>query len=224
MHPLDPQVAEQVVRPYTHSPWTLPSLPPTPPPDLLLGSAAYQKMELGNILNAKRSAAALNLNFAMQHTMQAEMQQPHAAPQPQYPPPPYLNGRVKSEAGSDRSGSPHTSDPRYPPPPQQLQYPTMPPAYPNPPEMRYPSPSVGSVGVPMPMPNGYAPNSHHQHQEQAYAQQQQQQEPQQEQKQSTGPPKAFACSTCGKGFARRSDLARHGTRSFGEAYLLITRC
>lgn len=23
-------------------------------------------------------------------------------------------------------------------------------------------------------------------------------------------PKAFACSTCGKGFARRSDLARHG--------------
>ena len=23
--------------------------------------------------------------------------------------------------------------------------------------------------------------------------------------------KAFACSTCGKGFARRSDLARHGT-------------
>lgn len=28
------------------------------------------------------------------------------------------------------------------------------------------------------------------------------------------PPKAYPCSTCGKGFARRSDLARHGTLHF----------
>ena len=27
---------------------------------------------------------------------------------------------------------------------------------------------------------------------------------------SSGSVKAFACTTCGKGFARRSDLARHG--------------
>lgn len=29
-----------------------------------------------------------------------------------------------------------------------------------------------------------------------------------------GAPKAFACSTCQKGFARRSDLARHGEETF----------
>ena len=57
-----------------------------------------------------------------------------------------------------------------------------------------------------------------------YMQQQQQQQQQQPSNQredgpddsgssrqnSNGSVKAFACTTCGKGFARRSDLARHG--------------
>ena len=32
---------------------------------------------------------------------------------------------------------------------------------------------------------------------------------------SNGSVKAFACNTCGKGFARRSDLARHGKNTQG---------
>ena len=52
-----------------------------------------------------------------------------------------------------------------------------------------------------------------------YMQQQQQQHNQREdgpddsgssRQNSNGSVKAFACATCGKGFARRSDLARHG--------------
>lgn len=203
------QVANTVVRSFPSQHWTL---PPTPPPDSLHGGAIpYQKMELGNILNTKTSAKAVtgNLHFDMQN-MQPEMQAPQQ-PQPQYPPPPYLNGRVKSETGSDRTASPHTADPRYPPPPQQAMpgYPPMPNNYGT--DMRYPSPSANTMGVPMPLPNGYAPNGQA---DNPYAQQ----PPAEQTTQQTGgrasnengPPKAFACSTCGKGFARRSDLARHG--------------
>lgn len=199
------QVANSVVRSFPSQHW---SLPPTPPPDSLSldgGAAPYrQKMELGNILNTKHSAKAVagNPHF---YDMQTPQQ-----PQPQYPAPSYLNGRIKSENGSDRTASPHTADPRYPPPPQQTMqgYPPMTNAYGS--DMRYPSPSANAMGVPMAVPNGFTPNGHAEH---PYAQQP---NPDQSVPQTgrvsdgNGPPKAFACSTCGKGFARRSDLARHG--------------
>jgi hypothetical protein len=135
---------------------------------------------------------------------------------------PYINGRVKSEAGSDRGGSPHSSDaPRYPGPPQPGPYPPM-ANYPT--DMRYGSPSAGGLGVPAPLMNGYN-TSHQDHAAYAAAAQRPMQDAGTPQGQTpnsqvggnvrmapdNGPAKNFACSTCGKGFARRSDLARHGT-------------
>jgi hypothetical protein len=135
--------------------------------------------------------------------------------------PPYMNGRVKSEGASDRGPSPHASDgSRYhaPPQPSVPGYSQM-PSYAQ--DMRYGSPSAAAMAVHTPMMNGYSssPQDHN-----GYGAQRQLADPNQPaqpgaQVQSTssvrmapdnGPPKAFACSSCGKGFARRSDLARHG--------------
>jgi hypothetical protein len=195
-------------------------------------------MELGTILNTKISAKVLTgayIPFVMQNPMQHGLQpqqgpsQQHfseaaaaaavAAAGPQYG----LNGRVKSETGSDRGGSPHASDgPRYPgppqPPPNIGAYPPM-GGYAA--DVRYPSPSAASMGVPNPLLNGYnsTPPDHGAYAPQRSLADAQQQPPQPQQQTGpnvrmapdNGPPKNFACSTCGKGFARRSDLARHGT-------------
>jgi hypothetical protein len=165
-------------------------------------------MELDTILNARLTAyAGTGHPFTMQHAMQHDLQPQH------FGAPPYMtNGRIKSENGSERGVSPHPSDSsRYSS--QQPQQPL--PSYPAMPQhmngMRYPSPSQMQAPMPMLNNNNYIP----QPPDHAYGQQQQQ-VPDQQQHQGgrpasdTGPPKAFACSTCGKGFARRSDLARHG--------------
>lgn len=146
----------------------------------------------------------------MQHAMQ---------PQHFGAPPSYLNGgHIKSENGSERGVSPHPSDSsRYSSqqPQQQLpSYPSIPQQHMN--GLRYPSPSQMQAPMPMLNNSNYIPNPP----DHAYAQQQQQMADAQVQHQhnggrpasDTGPPKAFACSTCGKGFARRSDLARHGKK------------
>ena len=136
--------------------------------------------------------------------------------------PPYMNGgRIKSENGSERGVSPHPSDSsRYSSqaPQQQLpSYPAIPPQHLN--GMRYPSPSQMQAPMPMLNNNNYIPTPP----DHAYAQQQQQLPDPQSQHNGgrpasdAGPPKAFACSTCGKGFARRSDLARHG-KELGPQY------
>jgi hypothetical protein len=135
--------------------------------------------------------------------------------------PPYMNGRVKSETGSDRGGSPHSADgSRYPGAP----HPGPVPAYTQmgnyPTDMRYPSPTAAGLGVPTPMMNGYSnpqdPSGYGQRglpdpgTPQGAPTGQTQGGANIRMAPDNGPPKAFACSTCGKGFARRSDLARHG--------------
>ncbi|KAF1950924.1 hypothetical protein CC80DRAFT_509291 [Byssothecium circinans] len=142
----------------------------------------------------------------MQHAMQHELQPQHQ----HFGGPAYMNGgRIKSETGSERGVSPHHSESsRYSSQqPQQLPpYPQM--AAQHMTQMRYPSPT--HMQQPMPLLNNqnYIPPPDH-----TYAQ-----PPASEQTNppvggrpanENGPPKAFACSTCAKGFARRSDLARH---------------
>ena len=167
-------------------------------------------MELDTILNQRLTASLGNGALNMQHAMQ---------PQHFGAPPSYLNGgHIKSENGSERGVSPHPSDSsRYSSqqPQQQLpSYPSIPQQHMN--GLRYPSPSQMQATMPMLNNSNYIPNPP----DHAYAQQQQQMADAQVQHQhngvrpasDTGPPKAFACSTCGKGFARRSDLARHGKK------------
>lgn len=174
------------------------------------------KMELGTILNTKGTALAVTgqpMQFEMQHSMQHDLQQHQQyANVPTY-------GRIKSETGSERSGSPATDySSRYSSTSAQpLQaYHPMPGALGN--EIRYPSPS--HLQMPTSLMNGYPPTSAP---DSVYQQNglPPQQDPQAQQNAQTngqsgtpqpsaGPPKVFACSTCGKGFARRSDLARHG--------------
>jgi len=178
------------------------------------------KMKVNNILNTNKWNPAAPPPRTMQYEAphhqlmhHHDMSTPsHYTHQNLYVP---HNGRVKSENGSERAISPHNSDTasRY-----SSQAPSMHPSFQHNLNslqngMRYPSPASLHQQVPM------IQHSYHPSQTDGYPPPQvQQMHLPQEQVQddsgrastgSAGLPKAFSCSTCGKGFARRSDLARH---------------
>jgi hypothetical protein len=152
----------------------------------------FAGMDIKQIVNTKgakgAAAAAAASNGAAQ-----DLQLIHSIQQATSMPP-------MSDTGSERGNSPHDSEhSRYSAP----RYGPMNGMNGAPATMRYPSPTAMQNPMPM-MQQPYQPNSSFDN-----SMMQQGGQPVR-QPGGEGAPKAFPCSTCGKGFARRSDLARHG--------------
>lgn len=156
-------------------------------PNTVMSSASPEVMDITNMLNNKGGAMAHGLGGSM-----ADHHQQH-----------HHLGLVKHESALDRSGSPHMSEH------SSYSAHSLPRAYPSPTAMQTPMQMQNHMHNAMQMGGftdmsgmGSVPSMamHHMPQQ---PQHQHQQAP-------TAPVKAYPCSTCGKGFARRSDLARHG--------------
>lgn len=148
-------------------------------------------MDIKQIVNSKgpRGAAAVAANDAAQ-----DLHLIHSIS--------HANGFPMSDAGSERGTSPHGSEhSRYSTPRLVGQMNGLNGA----PNMHYPSPTAMQNPLPM-LQQPYRP-------ENGFENGGMQQDNGDSGHQMPGDgvaQKAFPCSTCGKGFARRSDLARHG--------------
>lgn len=163
-------------------------------------SAPIQVMDIGNIMDQKHSMASLQ-----HHHQQGSTPDRHVPQLPQ------LTARNLSEVPMDRAGSPHGSEHSRYSAPRHLD--SAPRSYPSPGPMGAGHMSMASNGqqhiappvVTMILPGG--PPNMAQGMHQFKAPDASLQQPQQHTQQQT---KAYPCTTCGKRFARRSDLARHG--------------
>lgn len=154
-------------------------------------------MDITTILNRKHSAALVAADAPFQHQF---VPSPFGSPS---------SPRMKSEPGVSEAGD-H----------QVLAYPTHAPPLSQMTNMhqgmQYAPRTQPNTSMPMiqnayypgaypstsPMPNGIAPPPSGR---------------------ADPPPKTFYCSTCNKGFARRSDLARHGTSPTPDRTFECTR-
>ena len=156
-------------------------------------------MDLPNILNSKGPAAAVTVEHQLQQHFVLAAQ---------------ANHRTYSDTGSERGISPHTSD-------QSSRYSSR-SAQPlnSIPNMangtRFQSPPIpqqpmSMLSNPYISRNGSIENGYGSVLQQNGIQQPEETPPNSARASDGGVTlKAFACTNCGKGFARRSDLARHG--------------
>lgn len=158
-------------------------------------------MDITTILNSKGLAPAI----AAEQQLQQQLVQAAQA-----------NVRTSSDTGSEHGMSPQPSDhsSRYSSRSTQPLHAmgTLPNGmrYPSPSQMQQPVSMLHGSYVPQSfgLDSGYLQAHPQQHQEQPQDQQDQQRLSGRHVGADTM--KAFACTSCGKGFARRSDLARHG--------------